>query len=413
MTFRDWQQLSPDQAAHEVHTGVRSRLSAEQQVAAVARLIPVEELATRLAAVPRDRPLAGIPYFTKDLFDVTGLPTSAGSTFLPEVRPVTRDGALTQVLAHSGLALAGKSQMNEFAYGITGENAHFGDCERPGFPGRVSGGSSSGSAALVAAGVVPFATASDTGGSVRLPAAFCGLFGFRGAPHHEWIRDAFPLAPSFDTAGWFTASAGDMRLALSALVGLRGTERKPRGCYVELPGLDAEVAAAFRSAAEQLAPAADTATADELRHGFARGADIYNAIAITEAWAIHGAWAERFRERYDPAVWQRLMRIRSLTPGEIESAETGMTAMRLLWTKFFLTFDFLILPASPSGAFTKAECTFENRQRILALTAPASIGGLPVLSLPVMLPSGLTTGLQVVVNSPQSPVLNWALEQWR
>ena len=81
----------------------------------------------------------------------------------------------------------------------------------------------------------------------------------------------------------------------------------------------------------------------------------------------------------------------------------------MLWTKFFLTYDFLILAATPFPAMTKAECTFENRMRILTLNAPASIGGLPVLTVPVTLPSGLTTGLQIIVNSPQSPVVNWVL----
>ena len=90
------------------------------------------------------------------------------------------------------------------------------------------------------------AIGSDTGGSVRVPAAFCGLFGFRLTPRNRWISDAFPLAPSFDTAGWFTANAGDLREVIGALIGLRTSEREPRGCYLEMPGLDAEVAA-FRS----------------------------------------------------------------------------------------------------------------------------------------------------------------------
>src|ERR1019366_9194510 len=107
-------------------------------------------------------------------------------------------------------ALAGKSQMVEFASGLTGENPHYGDCPHPRFPERLSGGSSSGSAALVAAGVVPFAIGTDTGGCIRVPAAWCGLYGFRQSPGEELIRDAFPLSPTMDTAGWFTAHAADM-----------------------------------------------------------------------------------------------------------------------------------------------------------------------------------------------------------
>lgn len=414
MTFRDWQQLAPRDAARELRSRALTRLSPAQQRAAIALLRREEELEERFATAERRASLGGVPYFTKDLFDVAGLPTFAGSTFLPEIRPTPgSDGAFTQALGAAGAVLAGKTHMHEFAYGVTGENPHYGDCERPGFPGRVTGGSSSGSAALVAAGVAPFATGSDTGGSVRLPAAFCGLFGYRGVPRDAWIRDAFPLAQTFDTAGWFTANAPDMRTALAALVGLRTSERRPRGTVLALPGLDADVAQAFHVAAAKLAPLADDATHRDLLAAFAPTEAIYNTIAIAEAWNVHASWAERYRDRYDPAVWQRLTRIRHVTADQQERAAIGLAAVRATWTSFFLTFDFLVLPASPSGAFTKAECTPENRTRILTLTAPASLGGLPVLTLPVSLPSGLTTGLQIVVNSPQSPVLNWALEQWQ
>ncbi|MEO7411857.1 MAG: amidase [Opitutaceae bacterium] len=414
MTFHDWQQLSPADAARELRTRATTRLSPAQQRAVFAVLGSEEELQQQFASASRISPLGGVPYLTKDLFDVAGLPTFAGSTFLPEVRPTpTRDGAFTAALAKAGAVLAGKTHLHEFAYGVTGENPNYGDCEHPRFPGRTTSGSSSGSAAAVAAGIVPFATGSDTGGSVRLPAAFCGLFGYRGEPHHPWISDAFPLAPSFDTAGWFTANAGDMRLVLAALVGLRTSERTPRGCYLELPGLDRDVATAFRSAAARLTSAADAATSHSLLSGFSHASDAYNTTAIIEAWEVHRSWADRYQSRYDPAVWQRLIRFHGLKPDQITTAEVRLIALRSIWTSFFLTFDFLVLPASPSAAFTKAECTAENRLRILDLTAPASIGGLPVLTLPVSLPSGLTTGLQVIVNHPQSPVLNWALEQWR
>ena len=413
MTFRDWQQLSPAEGARELRTRAAARLSPQQQRAVLAVLESEETLERRFAASKRPGPFGGVPYFTKDLFDVAHQPTFAGSTFLPEVRPTpTIDGAFTRALESAGAVLGGKTHLHEFAYGVTGENPHYGDCEHPRFPGRTTGGSSSGSAAAVAAGVVPFATGSDTGGSVRLPAAFCGLFGFRGEPHHAWIRDAFPLAPTFDTAGWFTANAEDMLLALAALVGLRTSQREPRGCYLELPGLDPDVAVAFRAGAERLTSAADAATSHHLLSAFSHATDAYNTTAILEAWNVHRSWAEHYQSRYDPAVWQRLIRFRGLNPEQITTAEVRLVALRGAWISFFLTFDFLVLPASPAAAFTKAECTPDNRMRVLGLTAPASIGGLPVLTLPVPLPSGLTTGLQVIVNNPQSPALNWALERW-
>jgi amidase/aspartyl-tRNA(Asn)/glutamyl-tRNA(Gln) amidotransferase subunit A len=412
MTFADWQKLSATDAARELHKRVRTRLSPAQQKAAIAQLSPEPELATRFGTADSRATLARVPYFAKDLFDVAGLPTFAGSTFLPEVRPTpANDGALVQAMHKAGAVLAGKTHTHEFAYGITGENPHYGDVDRPGFPGRTTGGSSSGSAALVAAGVVPLALGSDTGGSVRLPAAFCGLFGFRLMPRDPWIADAVPLAPSYDTAGWFTNNAADMRTTIAALVGLGKVAHAPRGCYLEMPGLDPDVARACAAAAERFSPPADPALRGELLRGFERSVDTYNTVVTLEAWEVHRNWAERYRDRYSPGVWQRLTRVQSITPAQVEAADIHTAALRTMWTKYFLAYDFLVLAASPMPALTKSECTLESRMRILTLTAPASVGGLPVLTVPVALPSGLTTGLQIIVNTPASPVVNWALQR--
>jgi aspartyl-tRNA(Asn)/glutamyl-tRNA(Gln) amidotransferase subunit A len=410
MTFAEWQELSPERAAREVHARIEQRLTPAQRRAAIAQLCAEPELAHRLAHAPRSSPLRAVPFFAKDLYDVAGIPTFAGSTFLPEVRPTpASDGALVRAIRDTGAILAGKTQMHEFAYGITGENPHYGDCEHPWFPGRTTGGSSSGSAAVVAAGIAPLALGSDTGGSVRVPAAFCGLFGFRLQPAEPFIRDAFPLAPSYDTAGWFTAHADDMLAAYDALVGGEDSPPEPRGCYLEMPGLDPKVATACRNAAMRLAPMADAATRDELLHGFSASADTYNIVVSREAWEVHAGWAEHYRDRYDPAVWQRLNRVHALTAGQQAFAEHHTAAIQALWTRFFETRDFLVLAASPAAALTKAECTLENRMRVLALTGPASVGGLPVLTLPVPLPDGLTTGLQIIVRQARSAVVRWAL----
>jgi amidase/aspartyl-tRNA(Asn)/glutamyl-tRNA(Gln) amidotransferase subunit A len=418
MTFSEWQQLTPEAAAREVHRRVAA-LPAAQQRAAIADLAPEAELvaafrAARTPASGSDHLLAGVPCFVKDLFDIAGRPTRAGSTFLPELRPMpTRDGAAVAAMRRAGAVIVGKTHLHEFAYGITGENPHYGDCEHPRFPGRTTGGSSSGSAAVVAAGVAPLALGTDTGGSVRVPAAFCGIFGFRLTPGDPWIRDAFPLAPSFDTAGWFTAAAGDMQAATTALVGgFQPRERTLRGCYFEPVGVDKEVSTACQNAAKQLGAAFDVATQDALRAGFAGALDAYHTTVAAEAWAVHAAWADRYRERYDPVVWPRLIRGRNVDPAQVAAAAQARTAIRSVWREFFAAFDYLLLPASPAPALTKAECTLENRNRVITLTAPASIGGYPVLTVPIPLADGLSTGLQIVIASPQSPAVPWALEHF-
>lgn len=416
MTFTDWQQLAPEAAAHELHARARTKLSPAQQRAVLALLRPEQELAAAFATahVGAPSPLRGVPWLAKDLFDVAGWPTFAGSTFLPEVRGMpTHDSHAVAAIHRAGAVLAGKTHMHEFAYGITGENPHYGDCERPGFPGRTTGGSSSGSAAAVAAGVIPLALGSDTGGSVRVPAAFCGLFGYRLTPRDPWIADAFPLAPSFDTAGWFTATAADLHSANTALLGtVNAPANSPRGCYLEMPVVDQDVAVACRKAAERFAPLADASTREALTRGFAPALDSYHTTVALEAWEAHRGWAERYRERYDPVVWPRLTRVHSIAPAQIDAAARGRASVAAVWAEYFRSYDFLILPASPCAALTKAECTLENRNRVITVTAPASIGGLPVLTIPVPLPSGLTTGLQVIVREPASPVVPWALAQY-
>ena len=142
--------------------------------------MPVDDLAAALAPPDTRAPLRGVPYFLKDLFDLAGTKTRAGARFLSEVRPLpAQDAAIVQAFRRCGAACAGKTHLHEFAFGLTGENPHYGDCTHPRFPGRTTGGSSSGSAAAVAAGIVPLATGTDTGGSIRVPAAFNGIWGHK------------------------------------------------------------------------------------------------------------------------------------------------------------------------------------------------------------------------------------------
>lgn len=418
MNLAAWQDLAhrdPAEAAatllHRLHA-----LPTAQQRATVAWHPDPRDLAAsfeRQAAHPG--PLSGAPYFAKDLFPVRGVPQHAGSSFLADIKPApAQDSALVTDLAGCGAVLAGTAHLHEFAYGLTGDNPHWGNVEIPGHPGRTPGGSSSGSAALVAAGVVPLALGTDTGGSVRVPAAYCGLFGFRTTPGSRWITDAFPLAPGFDTAGWFTRDAEDMLRVKAALIGRAQTERRPRGVYLGFDGWaepDPGIAAALDRASQRFASPADAATRDHLIRGFQGSIEAYATLQSREASGVHAHWLDRYRDRYGSEVWQRLDRGRRWTEEELGRALVGQTAIRLLWTQFFLTYDYLVLPATPFASPLPEQRTVANRQRILALTTPASVGGLPVLTVPVPLPDGLSTGLQIIVNHPNSPVVDWVLQE--
>lgn len=410
-----WQSLSSAAAAREVHARVAA-LSPALRRAALAWLKPEAELADELAASDRtSQPLRGVPYGLKDLFDLAGVPTNAGSTFLNSARGTpARDSTLVRRLRSLGAACAGKTHLVEFAAGLFGDNSHYGDCPHPLFPGRLSGGSSSGSAALVAAGVVPLAVGTDTGGSVRVPAAFCGLYGFRLSPGDDFIRDAMPLAPSLDTAGWFTASAADMLTATSALVGTllnKQGSAEPRGCYLPaktfgIPFESATAAACDRAAGAFSQPA-DQATTAALLSSWQDAIEAYTVTALHEAHGIHRGWLAPYRAEYEPSIWQRFSDGANYSPAQLDAAAASFAKVRAAFRHYFVRYDFLVLPATPFPALRKADCTPEARRALLTLTTPASLGGLPVLTIPVPLPSGLTTGLQVILPAANSAVVPW------
>lgn len=419
MTFSRWQSLTPAGAAREVHARAEA-LPAAQRRAVFAVLEPEEGLAGAFAAARPDGAaleaaapdLRGIPCVVKDVFDVAGRATLAGSTFLEAVRPSPHaDGALAGWLREAGAVLAGKTHLHEFAYGITGENPHHGDVEHPRLPGRTSGGSSSGSAAAVAAGVVPLAFGTDTAGSIRVPAAFCGLFGFRMTPHHPWIADAFPLAPDFDTAGWFTAEAPDMRATLRALAGIGPQPaRAARGGWLAFGEVEPELAAAQERAAAAFASSLPEGASRLLRAAFAGAPAAFNALRAPQAWAVHAAWAEERRADYDPVVYARVEAGRAVPEAARRAGEETRRRLLEAFDAVWERCDYLVLPATPCVAPAKADCTQATRDRIFQLTTPVSLAGLPALTVPVMLPGGFSTGLQVVAPRADSPTFDAVLQ---
>jgi len=404
MTFADWQHLPPAAAARAVHQRA-SALPPAQRRAVFAHLEDESTLTARLAGISGSGPLSRVPCLLKDVFDVLGWPTRAGSSFLHEIRPVpVSDGALASDLRGHGAVVTGKTHLHEFAYGLTGENQHFGDVDHPRFPGRTSGGSSSGSAAAVAAGVVPLAFGTDTAGSIRVPASFCGLFGFRMTPHHPWIADAFPLAPSFDTAGWFTAGAGDMAVALRTLLGSIDDGTRPlTGAWLELPGADEGVAAAQLTAALALARPLSAPLARSLLAACAEAPSAFATLRAPEAWAVHEPWADQMAGRYDPLVYGRLTAGRVVSDKSRDRALTQRSRLEKVFAAVWEQHDFLVIPATPCVAHPVAACTKPLRDRMLAFTTPVSLAGLPALTIPVTLRGGLTTGLQIVAPRQDSP----------
>lgn len=410
-TFAFWKDLAardPAGAARLFHQRVAALSDAERR--AIFAFVPDERALAHAfeTGIRHGGALAGVPFVVKDLFSIEGHKVGAGSRFLASQRePEVIDAPIVRRLRHEGAVFAGITQLHEFAYGITGENPHFGDCPNPRLPGCVSGGSSSGSVACVAGGIVPLGIGTDTGGSIRLPAAFCGVWGHRGVPHADFTQHCFPLAPSFDTAGWFTTSHADLVGTMRALLGPApfqpATKPLARIPALLLPSdLDPAFAQPLDAAAREIA---EVLPDDLLRDYLEATADAAGAFAViqgAEASAIHASWIDPMREYYDPVVWGRLDRGRKRSQPEILAANATREWIRRVFAKIFEHFSGLVVPAAPFPALTKAGCTEEARRRILQLTSPCSHAALPALAVPVALPDGAWSALQVITPEPQT-----------
>ena len=262
--------------------------------------------------------LAGLPVSIKDLFDVTGQVTAAGSRLLADAPPASRDAVVVERLRAAGAILLGRTNMSEFAFSGLGFNPHYGTPLTPLADGRVAGGSSSGAAVSVALGMAVAGLGTDTGGSIRIPAAFCNLTGFKPSASRVPMAGTFPLAESLDSVCALTQSVADcilldqilsgepLETRAAPLAGLRLAVTRD----VVLDQLDATVAAAFERSLDLLTQAGATVRwfdfpeLHELRHINAAG-----GITAAEAWHGHRQWLDsNSSDAYDPRVAQRIRR---------------------------------------------------------------------------------------------------------
>lgn len=401
-TPAEWQALAatPDKAARTLHETIESWPESVRR-AVLADLRPERTLAGNFAAssLADDSPLRGVPVMIKDLFDEAAVVTRAGSTFLPEVRPApVADGALVRALREAGAVIAGRTHLNEFAYGLEGQNPHYGDVPHPLWPDRLSGGSSSGSAFAVAAGWVPVAFGTDTGGSVRVPAAFTGSYGARLSPNIYTFDGCFPLSPSYDTAGWFARRPEDLRAVLNLLAPSQQTLGSGRGIWVCPAAARVEpiVLTGARALAGVLGAGDDASVQDAFSDVLDGAETAYSVLQSTEALQVHHEWLDRYRDRYDPLTWQRIDRARRWTPDQLADAAQRRDRLLDLVAATFVEYDFIAMPATPAAAPTKAGHDDNFRIRSLRLTCLGSLARTPALSIPYSLPNGATSGLQIL-----------------
>ncbi len=350
------------------------------------------------------RAFAGVPYLLKDNFDVAGVPTYAGSSFLGEVRSIpNKHCRVYEAMRALGCVFGGKTCMSEFASSLSGENPFSGPCPNPHDLNRLSGGSSSGSAFAVAAGLVPFAFGTDTVGSVRVPASWCGVFGLRIQPGPLARDGVFPWAPSFDAPGWFTATAADMATLCHEMG--HGTPRsvdkkKPAlwcGDLFEIP--QRSLQKPYQHLAECAGAVTDREATALLRPHFKKSAEAFDVLRDVEMYETQKPWFEKYAERYSPALRARIERAKTHTPQQVAQAKRAASDLSSALHEVFLDYDAMIWPTTPCVAPLIGQYTAETRKHLLDMNAPASLGRLPSLILPAAGEDGLSGGIQCVFPS--------------
>jgi len=365
-------------------------------------------------------PLAGVPYAVKNLYAVAGLPTRAGSRINAADPPATADALLVTRMRAAGAVLLGALNMGEYAYDFTGENAHYGPSRNPLDTSRMTGGSSGGSAAAVAAGFVPVALGSDTNGSIRVPAAFCGLYGLKPTYGRLPRTGTFPFCDSLDHLGPFARSVIDLALVYDALQGHDGSDPvcAPRPVERVSPeltkgraGLRIAVATGyFRTDAEPAALSALERAADAL--GATQEIDIPRvaearaaAFLITnaEGSALH---LERLRRRaadFDPDTRDRFIAGALLPASWYVAAQRFRRVFETTMAGIFAHTDIILAPATPVSAPKLGQKTLMLGGREVPLranmglfTQPISFVGLPVAAVPVREGGAMPYGVQVM-----------------
>ena len=364
------------------------------------------ELARQAEELKPDSPLYGVPISLKDLFDLKGTPTTAGSRFYEQLNPVaTTDSAIATRMKEAGCLITGKTHLHPLAYGLTGENPDFGDCLQPRDATVLTGGSSSGAVASVQEGSALAAIGTDTGGSIRIPAALSGLVGYR-ASHSlpsVWQRQwsgGVHLSQSFDTLGFFVRDPRDVPPIAEALFHLpKGVAPKnPRiGCIDLKFATDAnpECLAAYAAWKQKLIEAGATLV-DFDPVGWQSTIEIYAGIQASEAAAIHRRHFDKLLPTLDPAIAKRLQWGASLTEDEVDSLRSRQSYFRLAIATLLAQFDFLLVPSAPVNKLPVGQDYTAARNAILRYSTPFSLAGLPVVTLPgelVGAPSG--TGVQL------------------
>jgi amidase len=353
--------------------------------------------------------LAGLRLAVKDIFDVAGYRAGCGNPQKYEdAATAEKTAPAVQAILDAGAAFAGKTQTDELAFSLMGQNAHFPHPVNPAAPDRVTGGSSSGSAAAVAGGLADIATGSDTGGSIRAPASFCGLIGLRTTHGRISLEGTMPLAPSLDTFGWFARDIGTYgKMAEVVLGAVPISDTGAAGLIhpLRLAALDSlvlgpiEAAEYHRMVGIVAAIIGELATAPALSHSVDDLYWCFRKLQAYEAWAAHGDWISARDRGLGPGVRERF-EFGATLGREVAAAETQRrTAFSAELTDLLGNDGILVLPTVPGAAPLKTSSQEDlqaYRERALRLLCLSGLSGFPQITLPVGEVHGAPFGISLL-----------------
>ncbi|MBB5340463.1 amidase [Tunturiibacter gelidoferens] len=370
-----------------------------------------ERLPNLFADTQNRPPLYGVPISIKDCFDLTGTTTSCGSRYYQQLNPVAEKNSwVAQRLLDAGAIIPGKTHLHQLAYGITGENADYGDCVQPRDSTLLTGGSSSGAAASVQEGSALAAIGTDTGGSVRVPAALCGLAGYRASlgvsrGEERWSGAAH-LAPSFDTLGLLFRDLRDGPALAGAIYDIPSitAPSQPRIGYVGdefTHDCEPDVLAAFAAWKQRLTERRATLIPIDTAF-WVDSLDIFASIQASEAAQLHRGHYQHF----EPAIAERLAWGASITADQLSLLHRRLEVFRSQMSSLFQQVDLLLLPCAPVSKLFAGKDQSHIRKAILRYTTPASLAGLPVVTLAgEAIGAPLGTGMQLVTAPMQDASL--------
>ena len=369
-------------------------------------------------------PLEGLSFAVKDVFAVTGHNSSAGNpNWLRTHSASTFHADAVRRLLVAGASLKGAALTDELMYSLGGENIHYGTPVNPRAAGRIPGGSSSGSAVAVASGAVDFALGTDTGGSIRVPSSYCGVYGFRPSHGAVEMKGVIPLSPSFDTVGWMAGKAGLLHQVGEMLLSY-GNEESVQSAIEQV-----YVATDAWDLVEKKAEARLLRALNHLKEGAERTADIqiapeglrvwmnaFREIQGREIWATHGEWIEREKPKFGPDIAARFAWAAALEDKGLVSAQSLKEEVALRLRTLLGETGCIVIPTVPGPAPLQGGDLGQlevNRSGAMMLCCIAGLAGLPQVTLPVTGEDGLPYGLSVIGGYGQDlRLLRWIQQAW-